>query len=373
MKIYKRLFAICLIILIFVSCNKTEEIDDKADFFLSEIRPIFFEKLNFDSQNVKNNISTFLSNFKEIYGKQELNYLSGIYTSDSDLENFRLSKQYYSFYITALVSAYLDGYISFNDISGGKEIGLFSGARSNQNNFEVTELLSMMTRAEEIARQAYTLNGYNDRAYGFFVLVNQTEKRLRSTNHLSNPFAHKLATDFTGYNLQDYTQVPVWNLLMPLVVLTDYNDPLNTFQNPEMEKVLNTYNTKLIVPGTLPSIGGKYPEILGPLYKFDVNLKKIDWMLTNNTLLSSTQINDLDMHLGIMNTIVNYIETHKSALLNTWRDKSTFQLRKDKLNEIKSFRQNLASYPKPILHSFINSKDFKKAYQCYSCHANSGL
>jgi len=367
------IFAAILCIISFLSCeNNEEKTKVEHHYFLSEIRPSYFENLNFNSVDVKKNIPKYLANFKKVYDNLEYEYLLGYYISNSDLENFRLAKLYYSFYMTALVSAYLDGTLTFNEINGTNTIGLYSGLDFNQNNFENIELSSMMVRAEKIVKDAININGYNDRAYGFYVLVNQIQKRLGNQDHKSEVMAHKLALNYTSYNLQNYTQVPVWNLLMPLVVFTDYTDPLNTFENPEMEGVLNTYNTKLIVPGTLPTIGGKYPEILGPLYKFDVNLKKVDWMLRNSTVFTQDQVNELDLYIGIMNTIINYIETQKSILLNTWKDKHTFQMRKDKLNEIKSFRQNLYN-PKPILNEFINSNEFKRAYQCYSCHAPSGL
>ena len=366
------------LVIIMVSCSKTDEqeltdIDENA-YFLSGIRPNYFKKLNFDSKQVRNEIPQYLTIFKATFDKAEINYNNNLIRSPGDLENYRLLMQYYSFYLTALVSNYMDQNLSFSEINGDRKAGLFSNSNQGSLDFERIEMREMITTALNIATKAYTINGYNDRAYGFYVLVNQIEKRFQKGDNANDPIAHKLATDFVSYNLQDLTLVPVWNLLMPMVVFTNYNDPLNTFNNKEMDNIFKAYEVRLVVPGTLPDIGGKYPEILGPLYKFDVNLKKIEWTLRNHT--GSWQAEDLeklDGNLQTMAMITNYIELQKSHLLNSWPYKSSYQQRQVMLNELSIYRNNITSYPKPELKEGINSGLFKKAYQCYSCHADSKI
>lgn len=362
----------------FSNCNKTDEQElsdvNVQSYFLSGIRPDYFRKLNFDSKEITDSIPIYLQIFKKTFDSSEESYKNGKFKSSNDLENYRLLMQYYSFYITALVSNYLDQNFDFKTINGDNRIGLFSRIEDGEKDFENKELNAMITEAYRIARDAYTINGYNDRAYGFFVLVNQIEKRFKRGDNLNDPIAHKLASDFVSYNLQDLKVIPVWNLLMPMVVFTNYKDPLNTFTNREMETILRTYDKRLVVPGTLPDIGGKFPEILGPIYKFDVNLKKIDWTIEQQKgEWSAEELEKFDENLKTMNMITNYLELQKSKLLNAWPYRASYQKRKEMLDEIRIYRNNINTYPKPELKHGINSVLFKKAYQCYSCHANSNM
>lgn len=371
-KIYSILYILTILFFV-ISCHDKDEYGnndvDESSFFLSGIRPNYFENLNFDSSKIRSEIPNYLVTFRKLHLATESKFSISLQTKN-DKENYRLFMQYYSFYITALISNYLDETLSFNEINGNRTIGLFSDKSSSVANYEYVELEAMITEALRIATDAYLINGYNDRAYGFFVLVNQIEKRFKKKINKNDPEAHKLATDFVSYNLQDLEIVPVWNLLMPMVVFTNYEDPLNTFNNKEMENVLEAYDKRLVVPGTLPSIGGKYPEILGPIYKFDINLKKLDWIISQHSgEWSKPDLDEIDKRLQTMSMITNYLELQKSELLSAWPSKSTYQDRKVMLNELRIYRNNISTYPKPNFKNSINSVSFKKAYQCYSCHA----
>ena len=358
-----------------ISCSKEDkENENSITPFLSEIRPKYFENLNFNSAEVVSKIPIFLEDFKRTYEKLEEEYNSGLFTSSQDLDKMRLSGMYYSFYLLALTGNYLDGNLNFDDINGGREIGLYSGASSNENGFLKKELEEMMLVADKSSLLATNVAGFNDLTYGFHVAVKQVQQRLHNNNY-NTVETHGMAIDYVGTRLVNYNYLANWNVMMSMVTMTNYNDTLNTFRNPRMNELLFHVNARF-VPGSLPDLGGKYSEILGPLYRFDMNLKKLDWIFQNNETLSESQLENLDDIIIILQTAIDFIETDRESILNSWLDKNTFYQRKEKLNEIKNYRENISNgttINKPFLKPFINSKDFKKAYQCYSCHRSSGL
>jgi len=365
-----------MIIIGVASCDDSDEVtntDDKK--FLSEIRPVFFDNLDFTSQKIASEIPTFLGDLKKAFDGIEEEYNAGKFESVSDLENMRLFSQYFSFYMLGLTGTYLDGGLTFEQIHGGKQKGLFSGLNANTSDFEQKEMEAMMKRAEEVIERGYSINGYNDKAYGFYVAVRQVNERLKNSN-LASQEAHNDAIDYVGVRLVNYDVIANWNVLMSMVTMTNYDDPRNTFGNPRMDELLFHVNARL-VPGTLADLGGRYPEILGPLYRFDLNLKKLDWIIQSNENYSDKDLQDLDYHIQILETASNFIQNERTALLNSWDDKNTFDDRLVKMQQIKTFRQNIEAtnrlIEKPELKSFINSDKFKRAYQCYSCHKPSGL
>lgn len=358
------------------SCNDSDD-EPEADTkkFLSEIRPIFFDNLDFTSSEIVSDIPSFLQNIKETFDDVETQYNAGVFQSVSDLENMRLFSQYFSFYMLGLTGTYLDGGLTFEQINGNRQKGLFSGLDASTVDFEQKEMEAMMKRAEAVIERGYNINGYNDKAYGFYVAVRQVHERLKN-NNLANPEAHNDAIDYVGVRLINYDVIANWNVLMSMVTMTNYDDPRNTFDNPRMDELLFHVNARL-VPGSLADLGGRYPEILGPLYRFDLNLKKLDWIIQTNDQFSETELEALDYHIQILETASNFIKNERTALLNSWDDKNTFDERVAKMEQIKAFRQNIEQtnqlLGKPDLKSFINSGSFKRAYQCYSCHKPSGL
>jgi len=375
----KTIFSIILFLSIIInllnSCSsENKNLDETTTPFLSEIRPKYFENLNFNSNEVVTEIPIFLEDFKNTYEKLEKEFQSGLFTSSEDLDKMRLSGMYYSFYLLALTGNYLDGYLSFNDINGNRETGLYSGLPSNINDFEQKELESMMDVAYEVSLFASNVAGFNDLTYGFHIAVKQVQQRLKN-NNFNTVETHGAAIDYIATRLVNYNFLANWNVMMSMVTMTNYNDSLNTFENPRMNELLFHVNARF-VPGSLPDLGGKYSEILGPLYRFDLNLKKLDWIFENNETLDENQLEDFDNIINILQTASNFIETDQKALLDSWLDKNTFYQRKEKLEEINNYRESLTNgmiINKPFLKPFINSNDFKKAYQCYSCHRNSGL
>lgn len=357
-----------------ISCEKnhTETAPEKTSYFLSEIRPFYFENLNFESPSVKDRITVFKENFFHTFNKAEQEYQGGKYISQSDIEFFRLESQYYGFYLLALTGAYLDGYISFQQILGNRTEGLYTNLPASTPDFEFLEMRAMIDRAKDLMyRAAYVGNKYNDKVYAFYLGCNQLAGRLKSRKNLNNPDAHREVIDFSSVRLTNYNLVPTWNLLMAQVTLTNYKDSLNTFANPNMEVLFKNVQERL-VPGSLRDLGGLYPEILGPLYRFDLTMKKIDWFLQKQTL-TEVELAEINQYLTAMQTVMQFIETKKTALLNSWTDKDTYQMRKDKWQALRNYFDNRATVEKPELASFINSKKFIRAYQCYSCHKSSGL
>lgn len=357
-----------------ISCEKNSGDTEpgKTSYFLSEIRPVFFEQLNFESAAVRDNIAAFKEKFYQTFNKAEQEYQAGHYKSESDIEFFRLESQYYGFYLLALTGAYLDGYISFQQIHGNSTEGRYSNLPASTPDFEYLEMRAMIDRGKDLMyRAAWLGNKYNDKVYAFYLGVNQLAGRLKSRKNLNDPEAHRQVIDFSDVRLTNYNLVPTWNLLMAQVTLTNYNDSLNTFANPHLNVLFKNVQERL-VPGSLRDLGGKYPEILGPLYRFDLTMKKIDWYLKKNDL-TGEELAEINQYLTAMQTVMQFIETKKTALLNSWIDKDTYELRKEKWQELRNYFDDRSIAKKPELSSFINSKKFIRAYQCYSCHRESGL
>ncbi|WP_340200588.1 hypothetical protein [Ascidiimonas sp. W6] len=371
----KRIGFIILSIFLFINCeNETE--DQEPLFFLSEIRPAFFENLNFESPEVVGNIVEFRSQLANTYQNLEEGYLNDEYTSESDLEYMRLAGMYYSFYMLALGGAHNDQYLTFKDIMGNPDTGYYSGLASSTPDFEQKELEAMMAEAARVSELAYQINRYNDKAFGFYISIKQVEGRLKNRGLANDPEIHNKVIDYVGVQLVDFDLLPDWNVLMSMVALTNYKDSLNTFKNPRMNELLLNVNARL-VPGALPPLGGLYPEIFGPLYRFDLNLKKMDWYIQTTEEFRTAEIEELDTYIETLEGASNFIETERSDILQSWDDLYTFEMRKEKLMEIKQYSEQLkegrTNIQKPALETFINSKDFKRAYQCYSCHKPTGL
>jgi hypothetical protein len=374
MKNFMLLLSVISLLAFVNSCKKgADTAEDKTTYFLSDIRSKYFGNLDFESEIVRQKIVSFREDIYTYFGSLEQQYRTQAFTTTADRENYRLSSQYFSFYTFALTLAYLDSTIAFSDIQGNKPVGLFSKLPSSTPDFEFKEMSAMMAKGTGIAKEAVSLDGrYDDKTQGFYLGCLQAEMRLKNKNDLNNPEAHKLLTDYTYTRLTNYNFSPVWNVLMAQVTYTNYNDWLNTFDNQGMVQ-LHEIALLRLAPGVLPDLGGLGVEIVAPLYRFDLSMKRIDWYLKKPSLTQSEQDTVKGFITG-MEVVTNYIETQRKHILDTWSAKNSYTRRKEKLNAIRSYFDNYnPAAPKPELASFINSKDFKRAYQCYACHRSSGL
>jgi hypothetical protein len=372
-KIEKKLIFVMLII--FTSCtnegNSYEPIGPKS--FLSEIRPTFFDHLNFNSQNSINQIPQFLSEFKETYEDLKTKYDSGEYSSESDLNNFRIAGMYYSFALTAITRAYLDDFIEFDDIVGDSENGLFSELSIDEVNFQQEELKSMMKISEKTARFAMLVNNFNDKTYGTFLVSRQIRGRVNSSVNFNNPQVQDSVINYIDSNINDYELYKNWNTLMSQLSLTNYSDSLNTFKNPRMNVVLTNLNDKLTI-GSIPDLNGRFAEILGPIFRFDSNMKKIDWLLNYNDIANYEEINELNEHIQILQELKDYVFETKQFLFNDWSYTNTLEERFSKFEELKNLINQIdidPNYQEEIeLTSFFKTKNFLQAYQCFNCHTS---
>ena len=351
--------------------EKKEEIE--PNFFLSEIRPDYFDNLDFELPEVRANVINFLPEFKYTFDQLEQEYEEGAFVSQQDLEFYRLAGMYYEFYLLAVTGTYLDDNLTFEEINGERKVGLYSGLSVDNADYEQLEMEAMMERAAEVGNMATYVNGYNDKAYGFYMAVRQVQERLRSGDRTNSPEVMEQMINYTAVRLVKYDQIQNWNVLMSMVTTTNYSDTINTFDNPKMDELLFHVNARL-VPGTLADLGGLYPEILGPLYRFDLNFKKIHWILKQD-FTPDEKLEKIQPHLDIMNTALEFMETERGELLASWAQAHTVEQRKVWLED---FNQNKTAIVNDIafrenMQQFIDSKDFKKAYQCYSCHRSSGI
>ncbi|MBE7169187.1 MAG: hypothetical protein INR73_01260 [Williamsia sp.] len=366
----KTISLVCLVSaigMLLSSCEKQTEVQQPQATvsFLRDIRPQFFEHLNFNSTEKIAEIPSFLQTFTDTYTLLEKNYKEGQYTSASDRDNMRLAGMYYAFGITAIVRAYLDKFIQFSDIVKGRSTGLFSGLSASEPGFEQKELEAMMRRAQEVAGLAVVVNGFNDKTYGTFMVSRQISERLKSSQHVNNPVTQDSMINYLNSKIVNYEYFAGWNALMSQLSFTNYNDSLNTFKNPKMDIALFNLNTR-----PLPAYTDRFPGLIGPVFRFDLNIKKVDWLLNRKNTLTQEDLQEIKAYAFTLDSIGNDIRTNKKALLDVWPYKETIKMRTDKLEEIKKWVADYGSKnnEKPQLKPFFISKNFLQAYQCYNCH-----
>ena len=376
----KKNWIFIVIVLTIFSCEEKEIdlIQDEPKYFLSDIRPIFFENVNFESAQIKSEIPVFLNNFKMTYDQLERQYKTGLFTSKNDLENMRLASNYYSFYLSCLVQGCMDEDLKIKDIIGERKVGLYSKIPTSDPSFMDKEMNKMMEKAEEISFSAINLNGYNDRSQAFFIGVKQVQNRLNNkgklVKYMNNPMTQDSAIKFLSTPLTNYSITRDWNILMSMVTFTNYKDSVNTFYNNSMNTLLSVANSRLSLGSQRTN---RLPDILGPLYRFDLNLKKIDWLFDKKSALNKEELTDLLSYINTLETITNYIDTDRKKVLDTWRYKSTYDQRKEKVAEIKDYVKEInkgnINPKRPDFKVLLNSNEFKKAYTCYGCHQPTGL
>ena len=354
-----------------------KEQPEEVQSFLRDIRPVYFDNLNFDSKEIRSSTPQFIENFEKTYHKLEQEHQQGKFKSPSDLEYFQLAGMYYSFYLLAIGGTYSDKDLSFKEINGNRSVGLYSKLPATSYDFEQKELEAMMERAKYVSHKSTYLMGFNDKAYGFYLAVRQVQERVKNKNNFNNPIAHDSLMNYTSTYLIDYEDLGVWNILMTMATITNYKDSLNTFKNPNMDIPLFNMNTRL-VPGALRDLGGRLPEILGPLYRFDINLKKIDFLVQQKSIHSEEDLSEINRYITSLDRASNYILNDKRSILEAWDYKETFFERVRKVQDLKAalVKHSLdkkAERQKIDLASFIDSKAFKKPYTCYGCHQKTGL
>lgn len=359
-------------LLVFFSCSeKVDSIEPTNNIeFLNNIRPIYFESLNFESKQVVDELSSFLSEFKEEFDVVENQYNSGLYTTEEDLKNVSLMYNYYSFYLMALVRAELDGLIAFDKIVEGRKDDFFSKLTPNDIKFKSEELAAMIQKAESISYKSVFINGYNDKTFGFYLAIRQLNERVKN-NGYNNKVTQDSIINYSLDKIYDYDIFYLWNILMSQLTYNNYSDSLNTFENPSMEKVLHLLNSKLI-PGVFTGETNNYAPFLGSIYRLDMNMKKIDFIIQKGASLDEEAIEDLRKYIFNLDITSNFVETKHAKRLESWDLKNSYAERKEKIKEIKNYYDNMVSdnidYPKPKLSPLFTSKSFNQAYQCYTCH-----
>ena len=356
-----------VLILTAISCKEKsiDSIQDEPKYFLSDIRPVFFEHLNFESEEQRQKISDFLVEFTDTYEKLEGDYNKGKFKSKQDLDNMRIAGMYYSFYITAIVRGYLDNFIKFEDILGNRKV-FFSTYSPENPVFRKEELKAMMGRSVQVAKFAVYVNGYNDKTLGTLNVAKQLQGRAGSEDYRINENDQNAIINYITSNITNFDYFSEWNAFMSQLSFTNYEDSLNTFNNERMNLVLENLNKREV-----PNLKDKYQAIIGPIYKFDINLKKIDWYLQKDKI-SSSDLQETKGYISKMENISQDIQVNRSGVLNKWTFKDTFYQRISKLDEIKNYFDKLdiekANSKKPNLSPFFTTKNYLQAYQCYNCH-----
>jgi hypothetical protein len=340
-------------------------LQEETKYFLSEIRPVFFEHLNFNSEQQRKEIAPFLVDFTKTYQKLENEYEEGKFKSTQDLDNMRIASMYYSFYITAIVRAYLDNFIKFEDIKGDRKV-FFSNLSPENSAFKKEELKAMMDKSVQVAKLAVYVNGFNDKTLGTLNVAKQIQGRVNNDNHFNIPSNQNDVINYITSNIKNYDYFSEWNAFMSQLSMTNYEDSLNTFKNERMNLVLANLNKR-----DIPYLDNKYQAIIAPIYKFDLNLKKVDWYLQKDKI-NSSDLQEVKDYISKMENISQDIIQNRAIVLNKWTFKETFYQRMSKLEEVKNYfnrleNENINS-KKPNLSPFFSAKDYLQAYQCYNCH-----
>jgi len=353
-----------------------DDMDLEPTSFLSELRPVYFERLNFNSRSQVLQLPYYLEEFTNTFAHFEGEYNNGTFSSPVDLENMKLVSMYYSLLLSATTRAYLDDLITFEEIIGTRTTNFFSGHSPNVLDFENKELNAMMERSKEVALIGMNIdtNG-DDRLYGCLLASEQIAKRLNNAEGKNDPTVQMEMINYVGATINDYSLFPLWNVVTSQIYFDNYNDPLNTFNNPAMTIVYNNVTSRLN-PSFLPTTNESFNSLLAPLYHFDIVLKRADWLIQNLGTPTPQDIQEISEYIQRMEQVGASIQNEQGTLLNIWEYKNTVDERFDKLEEIKTYRNQLSNgnnAPKPLLAPMINSKDFKQGYQCYSCHKPTNL
>jgi hypothetical protein len=128
--------------------------EEEVQSFLRDIRAVYFDNLNFDSKEIRASTPQFIENFEKTYHKLEQEHSQGKFTSFNDLENFQLAGMYYSFYLLAIGGTYSDKDLTFQEINGTRQVGLYSKLPATAFDFEQKELEAMMERAKYVSHKS---------------------------------------------------------------------------------------------------------------------------------------------------------------------------------------------------------------------------
>ena len=371
MKTLKITLLFCATLLCFASCSNEDDavVTETESRFLDDIRPRYFKALDFYSEANVNELADFFQDFQTVFKEVEKEYNDGIYTTSEDLNNLNLLYNYYSFFILAIVRAELDGLIELDDIIGNRT-NLFSSTPKDSPHFRRDELRAMMERAESVSFTSVYINGYNDKTYGFYLAIRQLQERVKNDG-MNDRATQDEMINYSLDRIDDYEIFYLWNVLMSQLTFNNYNDPLNTFENPSMEKILDVFNSK-IVPGAFVGTINNYAPFLGPLYRVDMSMKKIHGIMEAGDPMDDDYIESIRIYMNVLDVIGDRIETQDAETLNAWSDKETFYDRKEQIDAIRTYYSEVSDgnldYPKPNLGELFVSEGFNKAYQCYSCH-----
>lgn len=357
-----------VLLLALPACQSTEiDLGQNNDYFLRDIRPTFFERIDFNSPERVAELPAFLVRFTDLYGQLEQQHKAGAFTSRNDLDNMRLAGMYYSFLLTATVRANLDGFIRFEDIVGNRTGGFLSNLKPDAPNFRMSELRAMADRAVAVAQFAVYVNGFNDKTLGALMVGRQVRGRVYTPQFFNDPAAHDSTIRYVGSTIKDYDFFRDWNSFMSQLSFTNYADPLNTFANPNMNIVLANLNARPV-----PYFPNRFATMVGPLFRFDMNMKKVDWLIQKDRSLTTDELAEIRQYIATMNEVRVDVNTTRKALLDQWPYKSTVALREAKLTQIEQYveavQRGQTNVAKPQLSVFFSSKDFLQAYQCYNCH-----
>jgi len=351
-----------------------EKIPDHPNF-LEELRTSYFDQLNFNDEEIIDELPTYLVEFTATYDLLETKYKEGEYTFEPDLENMNLVNFYYSSLLTAVTKAYLDGNLSFEDIIGNQKVGLFSFETEQDTDLERVEMRALASRAVEVAELGKSINGENDRSKGAYLAARHVYGRLTDPYRKNNEIEQQKMIEYAEEEMEDYEFLPVWNLLMSMVYFDNYEDESNTFNNPEMEVILDNVIDRM-QPEDLPTTNDNHTSVLVGIYQMDIVMKKVDWMIQQPRELSKREVNMIKSYVLRMNITEQTIIEDGVEVLARWEFLSTFKERQNKVAEIENYMAELKegkNPPKPNLAPFFQSKNFRQAYQCYSCHKSPDL
>lgn len=367
------LLFVSLMVMGISACVDQTEAEEPTSF-LRDLRPSYFNHLNFYDADTLKNLPIYLEDFTITYDLLEQSYKEGAYKIQEDLDNMALANLYYGSLLTALTKAYLDGILPFDAIIGAREKGLFSGKPISDDNLERTEMIAMAWRGVEVAKLGLEIIQANDRNVESYVSARHVYARLIDPYQNNNLTEQRRVVDYAQQEV-DFEFISIWNLLKGMLLMDNYEDQLNTFDNRELEPFLENAIER-INPETLPSLNNTYTGLFTAIYLMDITMKKVDWMIQREEELSRDDLRMIRGYLANMLVAELVTVNERADLLDSWEHKSSFEERQEKLNEIRAFIKDYNKEerpPKPQLAPFFQTTNFRQVYQCYTCHNTPNL
>jgi hypothetical protein len=362
-----------------VGCNfsgTTRYEEEERDTFLRDIRPAYFQSMNWENPAVRADASRFESHFADIYDKHEAEFLRGEYRTRKDSSAFGLESLYFGFLVCGNTTSIMDGTLAFDDIVEGNRryFRETEGAGSEKD-----EMLARMERSIVILKRSTELLKGDRRALGAYWNARVYADRMRDPGSQSQPATVRGMIDFateTGVDRFTGAAFPNYDLLITLITARFNEDSLFSFPGSAMDTMAEHVRSRLN-PNAFLGLSDLSEEeladfnfvaILGPIYRMDVLMRKASWMAR----AAEPDFESMGRTLAVADSTAAFLDGRLKRLASRWPYKETIEHRKALLQRMREY----AAAGQPAggaelsadAEALFKRKDIRQAYQCYNCH-----